>query len=433
MQFGKFELLEHIGEGGMAEVFLARPSDASLSKLIALKRILPALANNPYFEDMFRREGEIALRFRHPSIVTVYEIGQVQNASYMTMEYLPGKTLAELIRKLQNNKDAMDTASKVSIIKCVADALQYIHDFADYGELTEIIHRDISPHNILIGFDGATKLIDFGIAKLTSGVEVTGSQNLKGKVAYMSPEQVKGLKLTKQTDIFSLGIVLWEILAGKKLFTGKSVGEVSAKVETCEVPPLVEFAPDVPMELRTVCRIALAKETGDRYSSAGEMAADLDNVLRKYYRNRKQKQLSVFLHELFPADVLHLQAVLKKHEITRRELPAHSEIFEQKTSPAVLLNRTSQSPREHSTHSLPTNAKSNATNTIGAQRGVDSVITLTNLLAASFLFLCSWWTYAHLVHRHGPKLLRRPAHIAAPLGSRKPSPSAPVTERAKRK
>ena len=330
--FGKFQLLEHIGTGGMAEIFLARPGDAALSKLVALKRILPEHAESAYYREMFRREGEIALRFRHPSIVTVHELGKVAGHYYMSMEFFPGKTLAQLIVALRDNPDAVEVKDKALIIKSIADALHYIHEFSDHGEETEIIHRDISPQNILVGFDGATKLIDFGVAKVNTEEEKTASKNLKGKVAYMSPEQVRGEELTKQTDVFSLGVVLWEILTGRKLFTGKSVEEVTRKVEQCDIPIFAEYAATMPMELRIIALKALAKDVGSRYKSAGELSADLDEYLRKQQSDRSQKRLAKALQALFPEDFSHLQSVLKKHEASNREVGEMTRFFDAETS-----------------------------------------------------------------------------------------------------
>jgi eukaryotic-like serine/threonine-protein kinase len=164
-RFGKFEFLEKIGEGGMAEVFLAKPSDASFSKLVAVKRLLPQLKDDYSFLEMFRREGSIAMRFRHPSIIAVYEMGAIDGQPYISMEYFPGKPVARVMNRLRDSGQALALLDKITIIKRIAEALHYIHEFSDYGENdAQIIHRDISPHNIMIGFNGVSKLIDFGIA-----------------------------------------------------------------------------------------------------------------------------------------------------------------------------------------------------------------------------------------------------------------------------
>ena len=318
--FGKFQLLERIGTGGMAEIFLAKPLDASMSKLVAVKRILPHLMDDPTFHEMFRRECAIVLRFRHHSIIAVHEMGTIEGQHYMSMEYFPGKTLGTLMVSLRKHEKNLDTDLKVQIIKNIAEALQYIHDFSDYGRPTEIIHRDISPHNIMIGFDGATKLIDFGIAKITDR-DHTQTKAIKGKVPYMSPEQVRSEKLTKQTDIFSLGVVFWELLAGRKLFTGQTIAELTTKVEECIVPPISIEAPNIPAEIGRICTKALSRETKFRYSSATEMIADIDEYLRSQNAENPQRKLATIVQELFTEEL----------EVLKRQLHSYEFAFEEKT------------------------------------------------------------------------------------------------------
>ena len=317
--FGKFQLLERIGAGGMAEIFLALPADTAFSKLVAVKRILPDYNEDAYYRRMFRREGQIAVRFRHPAIVAVHEMGQVDHQLYISMEYFPGKTLAELIRNFRDNGDGLQVQDKLMIIKQIADGLHYIHEFTDHGEATEIIHRDISPQNILVGFDGAVKLIDFGVARINTTEEATHSDDLKGKIAYMSPEQARGDTLTKQTDVFSLGIVLWELLACKKLFTGKSADEVSEKVEKAIVPDISLHAKYLPVEVLRICKRALAKDVRERYKTAADFSADLEDALKHFVRTGHAKRVAKALHGLFPKESNRLQIQLKKYEAVKND------------------------------------------------------------------------------------------------------------------
>lgn len=333
----------------MAEIFLARPADVALSKLVALKRILPDYSDRANFREMFLREGEIALRFRHPSIVVVNEIGQVGSEYYMSMEYFPGKTLGQLANKLRSGKGALDLAEKIHIIKCVAEALQYIHDFTDYGDLTEIIHRDISPQNILIGFDGATKLIDFGVAKVNTIENATDTKNIKGKFAYMSPEQIRGEKLTKQTDIFSLGIVFWELLNGRKLFASGSIDEVMRNVASFQTPKLVDFGTDLPYVLCRICQRCLARSPEERFQSAGELARELDGYLRKSAEGGHQHRIAQAMHAIFSEDVSKLRAQLRKYEQRDDEV----ESSESGASTAVARERENPKPRRSATPPPP--------------------------------------------------------------------------------
>ncbi|NJL24845.1 MAG: protein kinase [Calothrix sp. SM1_5_4] len=343
-QFGKYELLEKIGTGGMAEVYLCRPAGVALSKLMAIKRILPNLRDDGSFLRMLVREGAIALRFRHHAIITVHELSNVGELYYIAMEYFPGVTLTEIIRLLRNKKGQLYLLDKVHIIKNIAEALQYIHDFAGNGMISEIIHRDISPHNILVGFDGGLKLIDFGIAKVSS--DTTQSRTIKGKIAYMSPEQVRGQALSKQTDIFSLGIVFWELLTGRKLFTGKTIKEVIAKIEKCDVPPVTNFVEDLPEELNRICMRALSPDLKTRYSSAGELVEEIDAFLKKFGRDRNHaQQLGLSLQSLFPDQFKRVQEILHKYEAY--DLDPASPLSELTPAPSV-ANRSAEYVRDKS-------------------------------------------------------------------------------------
>jgi serine/threonine protein kinase len=311
--FGKFQLLERIGDGGMAEVFLAKRFDVALAKLLAIKRILPSKSDDPEFQEMFKREAAIALRFRRPSIIAVHEFGVIDGRSYMSMEFFPGNSLAKLFLKLRDSSFEISVVDKVLIIRSIADALHYIHNFTDYGVESKFIHRDISPHNIMIGFDGATKLLDFGIAKEMK--EHSQTNFLKGKIAYMSPEQVNGRPLTNQTDVFSLGIVLWEFLAEKRLFAAKNLKEISEQVKACNIPSLNAIDADIPVEIDQICQRALARDPQLRYKSTGELIRDIDKFLQlTIERESHQKNVAWAMRVLFPEEAKALTEKLKKYE-----------------------------------------------------------------------------------------------------------------------
>lgn len=330
-RFGKFELLEKIGEGGMAEIYLARPIDASFSKLVAVKRLLPQFSDDPSFYEMFRREGAIGMRFRNPAIIAVYEMGAIDSRSYISMEYFPGKTLARVMGRMRDSGQVLSVLDKITIVKKIAEALHYIHEFNDYGEKVQIIHRDISPHNIMIGFNGVTKLIDFGIAK-EAQTDTTQSRSIKGKVAYMSPEQVRGDILTRHTDIFSLGIVFWELLAKKKLFTGKTIQEVTAKVSECRVPSLSDRDQAIPPEISRICLKMLTAEPALRYQTAGQVAQDLNDFLRLASAEGREKSIARMMKTLFPEELSQLRHLLKIHEGTQDGLLSPNATAKMKTT-----------------------------------------------------------------------------------------------------
>ena len=349
-KFGKFRLLERIGAGGMAEVFLAKPTDASLSKLLAVKRILPAHASDAKFLEMFKREGAIAMQLRHMAIIAVHEMGSIDGQYYLSMEYFPGQPLSVLIRKLREAKVELDPAIKALIVKNVAEALHYVHEFRDFGDVSEIIHRDVNPGNIMIGYDGVTKLIDFGIAK-DLNKELTKIDSLKGKYPYMSPEQVAGEKLNRQTDIFSLGAVLWEILVGRKLFPGNSVSEVMKQVADCKIPSDVELDVVIPNKLDTICRLALAKNPSERYRNAGEMAEDLADFLQRADTHVLQRKLAEVVQEVFPEDFQRVRGLLKKYDsLSTDALPKAN----QATNATQATKPTSSNQRPPNFGELPT-------------------------------------------------------------------------------
>lgn len=332
--YGKFQLLEKIGEGGMAEIFLARPIDAAMSKLVAIKRILPQHADDPAYQDMLRREGTIALKFRHPSIIGVNEMGTVDGKTYISMEYFPAITLAKIMLAMRDQQIFLKEVDKVLIVKCVAEALHYMHTFGYDSDKSEIIHRDISPHNVMVGFDGVTKLIDFGIAKDMTN-EVTQSRQIKGKVAYMSPEQVRGETLNKQTDIFSLGIVLWELIASKKLFTAKNIQDLASRVTDAVIPAISDIHPEVTPELSYICHKALSREREFRYQSAGDLAADLNDYLKKYGDKNQNRRLARFIQKLFNEDFKALMNLLKRYEGNQASTISHLQTFSQQPTVSI--------------------------------------------------------------------------------------------------
>ena len=235
--FGDFNIIGAIGKGGMADVALASKKHYP-HILVAIKRINNAYLDNDSFIEMFKREGEIASSLDHRAIAKVHEVGTIDLQPYICMEYIAGKSLANVINSLRDDREKLSVGCKLWIIREVAFALSYIHENSNSRG---IIHRDVSPHNIMVGFNGCTKLVDFGIAKRLGEARSTLAGVLKGKVAYMSPEHSSGQELDQRSDIFSLGIVLWELLCGKKLFVGASVEEIALKVQQGEVPPLVSF------------------------------------------------------------------------------------------------------------------------------------------------------------------------------------------------
>ncbi len=277
--FGNYQLVDRIAVGGMAEVFLARSFGVEgFEKRLVIKRIIPDLARNPRFVSMFVHEAKLSVALNHPNIVQVFDLGKVDDDHFMAMEYIHGRDLTQFLRALRRNGEKLAPALAGYVAAQVARGLAYAHArSAPDGRPLHIVHRDISPHNIMVSFEGDVKIVDFGIARLageTVDAPATGRPG-GGKFAYMSPEQARGDGLDARTDIFSLGVVLYEMLAGKRLFADGDPDEKLRQVVECVVPDIREVRGDVDEELASVVRRALAKSPDDRYATAALLEEDI--------------------------------------------------------------------------------------------------------------------------------------------------------------
>ncbi|MDQ5872915.1 MAG: protein kinase, partial [Acidobacteriota bacterium] len=284
-RFGQYELLQKIASGGMAEVFRARRTGVEgFQKTVAIKKILPHIADNDEFITMFADEAKLAAELNHPNIVHIYDLGKIQAGGYfIAMEYVEGTDLRSILRDGREVALPMPVPLAVYVASKVASALDYAHRRRDArGEELHIVHRDVSPQNILISHEGEIKLCDFGIAKADRKVSQTESGSLKGKLQYMSPEQAWGRPIDRRADIFSLATVLFEMLTGKKLFTGDNELSVLEQVREARVVPPSQLNDEVTPDIDRVVQRALQKEPGDRYQTAGEMAKDIDEILYSF-------------------------------------------------------------------------------------------------------------------------------------------------------
>ena len=303
--FGKYTLFERIGRGGMADVFKARiQGPAGFERTFVVKRILPHLSDDPSFTKMFIDEAKIAAKLAHPNIVQVFELGSVDDEYFMSMEYVRGHDLAETMRTLWARVGPPRPELVAYVGREMCRALAYAHDFtSEDGQSLGMIHRDVSPSNVMLSYDGAVKILDFGIAKALGGdtVEETKSGTLKGKFAYMAPEQTVSNEIDRRIDIFATGIVLHEILTGRRLFKGENDMQTIERVRTCQVAAPSLFNPLCPPQLDQIVLQALARNRDERYQSASEMADALDDVV---YASRFQAtHLAQTMRSLFPADV----------------------------------------------------------------------------------------------------------------------------------
>jgi len=287
----------------MAEVYKGRiQGPAGFERVFVVKRILPHLSEEPTFIKMFVEEAKLSARLNHPNIVQIFELGSVEGEYFISMEYIRGHDLAETMRAIWKTVGPPRPELVAYVGREACRALAYAHNLTDdSGRPLGMIHRDVSPSNIMLSYEGGVKLLDFGIAKaLGEAPETTKSGTMKGKYAYMAPEQTEGDDVDSRIDIFSCGIVLHEVLTGRRLFKGNNDIQTIERVRRCEVPPPSFQNPMCPPELDNVVLKALARNRDDRFATAAEMADALDDVV---HASRFQPgHLAQLLHDLFPIE-----------------------------------------------------------------------------------------------------------------------------------
>lgn len=304
--FGKYLLLERLNVGGMAEVFVAKAFGVEgFERILAIKKILPTMAEDEEFITMFIDEARISVQLNHANVVHIHELGKHDDAYFIAMEYVSGKDLRALLERFRRRKEIMPTAMAVFCATKICEGLDYAHRKKDArGQELHIIHRDVSPQNILCSYEGEVKIIDFGIAKAANRSQKTQAGILKGKFGYMSPEQVRGLPIDRRSDIFAVGVILYEMLTGEKLFVGESDFSTLEKVRNAEVPAPRQFNPNIPAGLEKVVMKSLAREQEDRYQWASDLQEDLMRFLLAGDAIYSGKHLSAFMKDAFAEDLL---------------------------------------------------------------------------------------------------------------------------------
>ena len=282
--FGPYELVDRVAIGGMAEVFKAKRAGVQgFEKIVALKRILPHLSDNKEFLDMFVDEAKMVAGLNHPNIVQIFDLGEIDESYYIAMEYVHGRDLRTIMKRAREKGLRLPLDLGLRVVSQVCAALEYAHRKKDErGRPMEIVHRDVSPQNILISFEGDVKLVDFGIAKAATKASNTDRGALRGKLLYMSPEQAWGRPIDRRSDVFSLGIVLYEMVTETKPFLGAG-SEISILelVRQCVITPAREVNPRVPEALDRVIMKALARDPDERYQDAAQMQRSLERFLRE--------------------------------------------------------------------------------------------------------------------------------------------------------
>ena len=303
-KFGKYQLLDKIATGGMAELYRAKVmGDYGFEKQVAIKKILPHLSDEGNLVKAFIDEAKLAALLQHQNIVQIYDFGNMNGEYFIAMEYLFGKDLRKLTYKAKEKGVSFDLENTLYVISRVCAGLDYSHNLKDLkGKPLNIIHRDINPQNIFITYEGQVKIIDFGIAKAASHNSTTHEGLIKGKLAYMSPEQANGQTFDHRSDIFSTGIILYELLAAQRMFQGETM-HIYTQVRDAVYEPLENLRPDLPADLHQVVQQALAKDPDQRYQSGGEMLADLEDCIYQLSVRPNARNFANTVKDLFKQEL----------------------------------------------------------------------------------------------------------------------------------
>ena len=301
--FGKYMLLKQIAVGGMAEVYLARQNGPEgFEKECVIKRILPALAADQQFVEMFLDEARIAARLSHPNIVQLFDLGKMGEKDYfLAMEHVPGVDLQRVLENEGRHKRRVPLAIALRILSNVAEGLDHAHRATDgRGAALGIVHRDVTPSNVIVSFDGIAKVLDFGIAKAVAKTWRTEVGVVKGKIPYMSPEQVRGEQLDARSDLFSLGGVLYEITTGKKPFEGGNPAEIAMNILHHEPAAPSTLVPNFPPHLEAILQRCLAKDRDQRYASGRELQVAIDELLVANGIRCTSHEVASYIEQIFP-------------------------------------------------------------------------------------------------------------------------------------
>lgn len=338
---GRYRLIARLGGGGMADVYLAVSGGEKtrFQKLLVVKILKSELVAEPDFIEMFLDEARLAARLSHPHVIQTLEVGQESGRYFLAMEYLEGQPLNRLIPML-DSLPGFDLYFRLTVLVRALSGLDYAHELTDYdGTALSVVHRDVSPGNILVGYDGQIKLTDFGIAKARDSTTETRVGMFKGKAAYMAPEQATASEVDRRADIYSAGVILWELIVGRRMWLGLTQTEIISRVIAGSVPLPRRVGRDVPPALERICLKALARRKEDRYSTAAALAEDLDGFLRENFAARPDRDLGRVLADAFASDRARIR------ELIELELSPSARGSELIQSLALNERPSSESPR----------------------------------------------------------------------------------------
>jgi len=317
MKIGKYTLIKKLATGGMAEIFLAQQEGpAGFQKTVVIKRILPHLAEDERFVTMFLNEARLAALLNHPNVVSIYDLGEDRGSYYLAMEYIHGRSLDQILARAEHAGQPVPLEICARIIADACTGLDYAHKFASLdGTPLNLVHRDVSPQNILVTFGGLVKVVDFGVAKAATNVGKTQTGAVKGKYAYMSPEQIAGQHLDGRSDVFALGVVLFELATGRRPFGDQSdlLAVTAILNEAPQIPR--QLRPDFPTTLEEILFKSLEKDKTRRYQDAHLLQVDLERFIRAQGKIVSAQEVAGFLGELY-GDTAHENLALRAAELT---------------------------------------------------------------------------------------------------------------------
>jgi serine/threonine protein kinase len=348
-------VITEIASGGMATVFLGRALGAAgFQRLVAIKCLHPHVAKDQEFVEMFMDEARLAARIRHPNVVATQDLENGDEGLFLVMDFVDGDGLLGLLRGVFKERKRVPIPIALRIVLDVCAGLHAAHELTGQsGEPLRLVHRDVSPHNILVGVDGIARITDFGIARAEERLSVTRDGQIKGKIAYMAPEQTSGTPVDRRADLWSLGVVLWECLAGRRLFFGQNDGEVLRNLLVHPIPGLKEFVPEIPEALDRAVMKALARDPDERYATAAEMAEALEQAGGSV-GIASARAVGAFVREISGARIEALHAAARAaagdsstsavRPVTRSKLPTDPERTAVRDEPAKPLVLPSSAP-----------------------------------------------------------------------------------------
>jgi len=432
---GKYRLLGALGTGGMADVYLAvADGPEGFRKLCVLKLLKETMVQDEDYRAMFLDEARLAARLNHPNVVQTFEVGETHGRLMIAMEYIEGQPVTRVRRRLQ--PEQFPLTATVSILCDVLDALEYAHQLTDFdGSVLGIVHRDVSPHNIILGYDGRVKLVDFGIAKSSAAIQETQAGVLKGKIGYMAPEQASMRDLDGRADVFAVGVILWEAIAGRRLTEGVQARDVLIRRVEGTEPRIADVVPSVDPQLAWICDRAMACQPADRFASAAALQAELE-VWMKQRGEPSRKELSKTLRDAFTVEREQLRALVEQRIGDSSNMSGARQSLSL-SIPSSQRNPTPEPSVSITAHKPPPSTVSIAPLTPAALRRTVPGLVIAGVVVSVALGLAA--TIYVATTTHGPVLPDAPSHASvlppspAPteplliLPSDPPPPSAPAS------